>query len=259
MFKKKEVEEVEKTLIFKKVNENGYEKITPINDNWSIPVQVGFTKDSARIMVPEAELDGIEGDYDGEIEVKKGFSRIFFVKGVSVARDYYVPMLIMPVTLKINSLGEQIINQRKNGYKTYYVDSVINAEEYIPEDLWEDLSDDDKIYLSAVSTASLREDLIEYLNTVPRVETPFNFALFELNKNYNLFNQITEDIYIDEPTNQWEGADISLTIGKETFEINKYSIACKTEEYGEEFGFMIMFDFKNEILAKVKEDGFKEV
>ena len=65
---------VEDTLKeYKRINGKGYEKITQINDKWTIPVQVGFTKDSARIMVPEAELDGIEGDYDGEIEVKKGF------------------------------------------------------------------------------------------------------------------------------------------------------------------------------------------
>ena len=255
-FRRKEVEEV--TLQeFKKVTENGYEKISPINDKWVIPVQIGFTKDNARIMVPEAELDGIEGDYDGEIEVKKGFSRVYFVKGSSVAGDYYIPSLIMPVTLKINDYGEQIINKRKNGYKVSYVDTIINAEEFISEEKWEALSDDDKLYLGAVNTASLREDLLEFLNTVPRVNTPYNFALFELNQNYNLFHQITEDIFIDVPSNQWKDADIKLVIGQVEFNIDKYSVACKNENGDEEFGFMVFLNFEKEILEKVKEDGYK--
>jgi len=255
-FRRKAVEE-DTLKEYKRVNAEGYEKISPINDKWVIPVQIGFTKDTARIMVPEAELDGIEGDYDGEIEVKKGFNRTYFVKGSSVAGDYYIPTLIMPVTLKINDYGEQIINKRKNGYKTYYADTIINAEEFISEEKWEALSDDDKLYLGAVNTASLREDLLEFLNTVPRVNTPYNFALFELNQNYNLFHQITEDIFIDVPSNQWEDADISLTIGGEVFEISKYSVACKNENGDEEFGFMVFLDFKDEILEKVKEDGYK--
>ena len=246
---------------YKRVNDNGYEKITQINDKWTIPVQVGFTKDSARIMVPEAELDGIEGDYDGEIEVKKGFSRVYFEKRgagySSVASDYYIPTLTMPITLKINDYGEQIINQRKNGYKMSYVDTTINVQDFIATESWDKLSDDDKNYLSAVDTGSLRADLIEYLSTVPRVETPYNFALFELSQNYSLFHQITEDLFIDVPSNQWTCADIRLTIGKKVFEISKYSVACKNDAGEEEFGFMVFFDFKDEILNKVKEDGYK--
>lgn len=258
---RKRVKETEEVTLkeFKKVTGNNYEKITPINDKWTIPIQVGFTKDTARIMIPEAELSGVLNDYEGEIEVKKGFYRTYFEKGSSIAGDYYIPTLTLSVALKINDFGKQIINQRKNGYRTYYADSVINAKEYISEEKWEALSDDDKNYLSAVDTGSLRADLIEYLNVVPRVETPFNFALFELNQNYNLFHQITEDTFIDVPSNQWENADIKLVIGQIEFDIEKYSIACKNDAGEEEFGFMIFFDFKDEILVKVKEDGYKEV
>ena len=244
---------------FKKTMANGYEKISPINDKWAIPIQVGFMEDFAKLLVPETELE-MEGDaYYGKVLIKKGFYRTYFEKGSSVAGDYYIPELELNVSLKINDFGNQVIKKRKNGFQTYYVDTIINALDFIPEDYIEKLSDDDKIYLQAVDTASLREDLIEYLNTVPRVETPFNFALFELSKNYNLFLEHTEPVYIDVPTNQYVDADIELVVGGEVFNIEKYAVACKDEEGKDMYGFMVIFDFKDEIMEVVNSEGYKEV
>ncbi|NMC77030.1 MAG: hypothetical protein GYA60_07045 [Candidatus Methanofastidiosa archaeon] len=257
-FKRKK-EEVEEVLEFKRENENGYEKITPINDKWVIPIQVGFTNDFAKILVPETELEFGGDSYYGKIIVKKGFYRTYFEKGSSVAGDYYVPEIELGVSLKINNFGNQVIEKRKNGFKTTYVDTIINALEFIPDEYKDKLSDDDKLYLSQVNTASLREDLIEYLNTVPRVTTPYNLALFELSRHYNLFAEITEPTYIEVPTNQYINADIEFTVGDETFTIDKYAVACKSDKGEDMFGFMVMFDFKDEIMEVVKSEGFKEV
>jgi hypothetical protein len=255
-------EPLEESLEFKKTTDTGYVKIQPINDVFDTAVPIGFNKDYAKIMIPEVGLEQVEeNSYSGEFTIKKGFRRTFFEKRgagySSVAGDYYIPEVVFDVELQINSFGNQVIKKRQNGFKTTYVNGKINALDYIPEEYLEKLSEDDKLYFSNVEIASLREDLLEYLNTVPRNMTPYNIALFELNQKYDLFAQITEPVYIDVPTNQYEDADIRLIIGDETFSIKKYALMCKDENENELFGFVVKISFKDEILEKVKEDGYK--
>ena len=168
-----------------------------------------------------------------------------------------MPEVEFKVTLRIIDFGKQVIEKRKNGFKTTYVDSVINALNFIPEEYIEDLSDDDKSYLSQVNTGSLRADLLEYLQSGLKEQTPYNVALFELSKKFDLFPQITEDVYIEVPTNQYTDANIELTVGDEVFNIDKYAVACKDENNNELFGFMVKINFENEILEKIREEGYK--
>ena len=257
--KKAKVEEAVSPLSFKRLNENGYEIITPLREDfWETPIQIGFTVGYARLVVPDEQLISTDKNkYEGEIEVKKGFDRTFFEKRgagySSVAGDYYVPSLKLPVRLSILDFGEQIVIKRTNGFKTYYVDSKIDAKQYIPEEIWEQLSEDNKIYFSDVDTASLRADFLEWMKSTKREQTPYNLAIWNISQRYNIFKQTTEEIKIDVPTDQWENANIVIEIGTEAFGVDKYSLFCKKE-----YGFMVMFNFRDEILQKIKEDGYKE-
>ncbi|NMB81884.1 MAG: hypothetical protein GYA14_08705 [Ignavibacteria bacterium] len=249
---------------FKRTNANGYEEITPIRDEWETSVQIAFTSSNARIVAPETRLEWVETDsdnaYEGILKIKKGFHRIFFEKKgsgySSVAGDYYVPEIELPIKFEVKSFGNEKVIKRQNGFKTEYIDRVVNALEYLPEEITEQLSASDKIYFSNVSLADLREDFVEYMNSKDRPNTPYNLALWTLGfqSSLNIFEQKTEPIYIDVPTGQYENAKIYLTIGdtNEAIEFNEYSTFCK-----QEFSITSRFNYKDLILAKLKEEGWK--
>ncbi|NLH62471.1 MAG: hypothetical protein GX452_13815 [Ignavibacteriales bacterium] len=257
--RKKEIEEIKETMEFKRENERGYDEIYPINDNWETAVQIGFTKGHARIIIPEAQLYTTgEDEYAGSIEIKKGFYRTFFEKRgdgySSVAGDYYIPSVVVPIAFKINSFGEEKMIKRPNGFKTYYVDKRINALDYISEEYKEMLTESEKVYFSNISLADLRDDFTTYMAMIPRPDTPYYRALWHLvfQGGCNIFEQITEPIYTEVPTGQFVNADIVLIVGSEIFEIKNYSLFCKNE-----FSCVVKFNFKDKILEKIREEGYK--
>ena len=260
----KEVEEEVKTF-WKKGNEEEFSEIYPYNNNWDMPIQIGFNVlygcvSKAKVLISEIELNPEEA-IPVNIPIRKGFQRTFFEKhgagASSIGSDTYIVETGVPLKVEFNSLGEQVIIKRKNGYKMTYVDNMVNIKDYVEPEIWDTLSDDDKLYFSNVNTASLRADLIEYLNTVPRNITPYNTVLFRFSQNYSLFHAIEEPVYVEVPTEQYVNADIVLTIGEKTFNIDKYSVVC-TDKNGETmFGFMVKYGFMNDILNVLKEEGWK--
>ena len=250
MLKRKE----EEILEFKKTTENGYVKITPVKNDWNEFILFYFDENND-VSLPTFNV--LLDDGEGEIEIKRAFYRTYFEKrGASyscVASDYYVPTVKIPVKVKINDLGKQVSIKKPTGnIISKYIDEVIDAKDFISEEKWNSLNEDDKLYLRSVNTASLREDLLEFLNT--RKETPYNLALFELSQKYDLFKQIHEPEYEEVFIDQWEDADIDVSVGDKTFKITKYALQCKGF-----WGFSITINIKDLILNAVKKDGFKEV
>lgn len=257
--KKIKDEEAVSPVSFKRTNANGYEEITPITDTWETNVQIAFSEDHARIVAPEIQLDKEDYDtYMGTLTIKKGFHRIFFEKKgsgySSVAGDYYVPEIELPILFGIANLGNEKVIKRQNGWKTEYVDRTVNALEFLPEEITEQLSASDKIYFSNVSLADLREDFTEYMNMSPRPDTPYYLALWKLafQSGLNIFEQKTEPVYIDVPTGQYEYAEIYLSIGDLKVEFDKYAIFCKKE-----FSISYKFNYEDLMLLKLKEEGWK--
>lgn len=249
----------DKVMTFKKTNDSGYETITPLSETWNIPIQVGFTKEHARIVIPDIKLIPQGGNvYTGTLKIKKGFKRIFFEKRgdgySSVAHDYYIPTVEVPISITFLDFGKQLMIERKNGYKTYYVDERIDARPYILPATWDMLSEDDRMYFADVNTASLRADLVDWLSTpIRRTWTAYYQALININEAIDLFKSVTEPIYITVPTEQYTDANIVLSVGEDVYKIDKYSVFCEGE-----FAFTVSFDFRDEILEKVKQDGYVE-
>lgn len=254
MFKKEE-----NTLEFKRVNDVGYEKISPITNDFTTCLVFQFNQDVCLLPAYDVILHKNENIFEGEVSVKKAFERTYFEKKgaaySSVARDYYVPEVIIPLRFEVKDWGEQVSVLKPTGnIVTKYIDEVIDVKEFVSEELWNKLNEDDKIYLRAVNTESLREDLTEYLNITPRQNTPYNLVLFELSKNYDLFKKSVEKEYKTIYIDKWENADIRIKAGDKEFTLNKYALACQGF-----YSASITMDIKDEIIKAVKKDDFVEV
>lgn len=246
---KRKVEVEEKNLEFKKDTLNGYEVITTIGNRFVETIQVGFNDGGVRIANIGTYLTEKDGVWNADVEVKKAFQQTFFEKrgaGYSSVSGGYVGIpIVVPLTVKFNNYGKQRII--KQPVKTWSLEEVwFDGLEFLPEN--EVFANETKEIISHISNIQ-----IQNLMTAHVSDNLARALFFIVSANQSKFVSEYKTIYVDVPTETWEEADIDVTVGNDEFHFVEYGRLCKNE-----FGILIFFDFKDELLEELKRLGYKK-
>lgn len=253
-FSRKKVKEVEGTesttpLEFKKDTLNGYETIVPIDERFIETIQIGFNDDAVRIANTGEYLEGKGNLWILNLTVKKAFKQVFFEKrgaGYSSVGGGYVGIpIVVPLTVEFNDLGEQKINKRP--VRDWILDEVwFNGLDFLPEN--EVFTEETK---KAILHISNKE--IQSLMTTHPTDNLSRALYWIVSQNQDKFISKYSFTYVDEPTETYINADIDVSIGDDKFHFDTYGRLCKNE-----FGFMIFFDFKDELVRELDKLGYKK-
>jgi hypothetical protein len=236
---------------FKKDTLNGYETIKPIDDRFVETIQIGFNDDGVRIANTGEYLQGKDNFWELDLEVRKAFKQVFFEKrgaGYSSVGGGYVGIpIVVPLTVEFNDFGEQKINKRP--IKDWgIVEVFIEGLEFVPEDVLDLLTDEEQDLIADISNKQ-----IQTLMTTSISNGLSRALYFIVAANQDKFIPVYLTTYIDEPTETYINADIDVTIGDDKFNFDTYGRLCKNE-----FGIMLFFDFKDELIRELSKLGYKK-
>lgn len=124
---------------------------------------------------------------------------------------------VYPVEVEVNSLGTVPPQKEYRGNKTVEADKIVNALNNMDFDRIEKLTEDEKDRLSAIGTIELHGVVVEALEAVPRIWTPFIDACQQADRELELPQYKEEPVYVEIQGRKAVGCDVRVDVNGARF------------------------------------------